>query len=62
MGRRWSGWGCRLRGSFDRGFRRSYKRLPMTELFSDEYALARDAGDPLSALRAEVHLHDRADA
>jgi kynureninase len=28
----------------------------MTDLFSDEYALARDAADPLSALRGEFHL------
>ena len=34
----------------------------MTELFSDEYALARDAGDPLSALRAEFHLPRHGDA
>lgn len=28
----------------------------MTELFTDDYALARDAADPLSSLRGEFHL------
>jgi kynureninase len=28
----------------------------MTDLFTDEYALARDAADPLSALRGEFHM------
>src|SRR5690606_40466666 len=55
-GLRWSGWDCRRRGSNDRGFRRSYNWLPMTDLFSDDYALALDAADPLSALRGEFHL------
>ena len=34
----------------------------MTDLYSDDYALARDAADPLSALRAEFHLPRHGDS
>jgi kynureninase len=34
----------------------------MTELFNDSYALARDAADPLSALRGQFHIPHHGDA